>query len=124
MKINDYINILKKEYKAKVIDFEKDIRKYFSCPDMYDHCGQNFDIILVSEHSIYSENFETIIIKGSAVDPFGKFDWGTKAIIVFAEYNEQKEVINHCMISSFFPKDKDKEKKLYNILGCYKQQNK
>lgn len=120
MKIEEYINILKKEYKAKVIDFDKEIRQYFSRPDMYDHCGKKFNVFLVSERAITSDKFVTLIVKGSAVDPLGKFDWGTKAIIVFAEYNDDNEVFNHTMISSFFPKDVEKERKMYRTFGCYK----
>ncbi len=119
MKINEYIQILKKEYKAITIDFKKEIQDYFSRPDMY---GKHFDIDLVSEGYIQSNDFKTIIIKGSSVDPFGKFDWGTKAIIVFAEYNAQQEIINHYVISSFFPKNKDADKKLYTTLTCYKKE--
>ncbi len=116
MKISEYIEILKKEYKAKVIDF-KDVKKYFSKPDMY---GKNFDVYYVSERMIESDKFKTIIIKGSFVDPLGKYDYGTKAIIVFAEYDDKEEVFNHSLVSSFFCKDKLAQKKFYALLTCYR----
>jgi len=117
MKIDEYINVFKKTYKAKTIDF-KDIRKYFSIPNMY---GENFDIYYVSEREIHSNNFKTIIIKGSNVDPFGKYDYGTKAIILFAEYDENEEVFNHFVLSSFCCKDKSARSKLIDLIACYKK---
>lgn len=116
MKISEYINILKKEYKAKVIEFE-DVRNYFSTPNMY---GKTFDVNYVSEGEIDSDKFKTIIVKGSNVDPLGKYDYGTKAIIIFAEYDDNEDVINYCMISSFFPKDKLAQSRFYDLLSCYR----
>ena len=115
MKISEYINILKKEYKAKVIEFE-DVRNYFSTPNMY---GKTFDVDYVSEWEIQSDKFKTIIIKGSNVDPLGKYDYGTKAIIIFAEYDDNEDVINSCVISSFFPKDKLAKRRFVDLLTCY-----
>lgn len=98
MNIKEYVEIFKKTYKAKEIEF-KDITKYCSRPDMY---GENFDIETVSEDEIYSDNFVTLVIKGSNLDENGKFDWGTTAIMVFAEFDDQKEVINACTISELY----------------------
>ncbi|MBO4962729.1 MAG: hypothetical protein J6C97_03035 [Clostridia bacterium] len=117
MKISEYVNILKKAYKAKVIVFEN-VRNYFSTPNMY---GKTFDVYYVSERIIESNNFKTIIIKGSNVDPSGKYDYGTKAIIIFAEYDENEEVIHSCVISSFFLKDKLAQKRFYDLLTCYRK---
>ena len=119
MKINEYINVLKKEYKAKVIEFE-DVRNYFSTPNMY---GKTFDVNYVSEGWIQSDKFKTIIIKGSNVDPLGKYDYGTKAMIIFAEYDDNEDVINSCVISSFFCKDKLAQRKFYDLLSCYEKTN-
>lgn len=116
MKISEYINILKKEYKAKVIEF-KDVKNYFSTPNMY---GKTFDVNYVSEGEIQSDKFKTIIIKGSNVDSLGKYDYGTKAIIIFAEYDDNGEVINHGGVSSFFPKDKLAYSRFLNLLTCYR----
>ena len=109
MKISEYVNILKKAYKAKVIVFEN-VRNYFSTPNMY---GKTFDVYYVSEGEIQSDKFKTVIIKGSNVDPSGKYDYGTKAIIIFAEYDENEEVFNHSLVSSFFCKDKLAQKKIF-----------
>jgi len=115
MKISEYINVLKKEYKAKVIEFEH-VRNYFSTPNMY---GKTFDISYVSEREIQSDKFKTIIIKGSNVDPLGKYDYGTKAIIIFAEYDDNEDVINYCVVSSFICKDKLAKRRFVDLLTCY-----
>lgn len=118
MQIKEYIDIFKKEFNAKIIEFEE-IKKYLPAPDFY---GNNFNIATVSEREICSDNFTTLILKGSNVDPTGKLDknWGISCIIIFVEYNEQKEVVNACMLSSYNCKDAEAESKLYNLIDCYK----
>ena len=53
------------------------------------------------------------------MDPLGKYDYGTKAIIIFAEYDDNEDVINSCVISSFFPKDKLAKRRFEDLLTCY-----
>lgn len=117
MKLNEYIKLFEKEYKAKIIDFSE-VKKYFSRPDMY---GNSFDIAKVSEREICSSNFVTLVIKGSNIDPNGHYDYGTKADLLFVEYDESKNVINTCLISSFVSKDSNADKKYYKLMDSYKE---
>ena len=117
MQLEKYINILKKEYKAKIIEFN-DIKRYLSNPEYY---GKNFNIYTVSEREIQSDKFITIIIEGNQVDKHGEFLDGTTAIIVFAEYNDDNEVINYCAITSFFCEDEIWCKFLRELNKCKEQ---
>jgi len=118
MLLKEFISIFEKEYNAKIIEFE-DIKKYLPTPDFY---GNNFNIATVSENDIITNNFITLLLKGSKVDSTGKLDknWGIKEIAIFVEYNDKKEVINASMLSSFFCRDKEVEKKLYKLIDCYR----
>ncbi len=117
MQLRDYVNLLKTEYNAKLIDFNTEVKNYFSSPDTY---GENLDIQQISEGEICSNRFITCIIDGFAVDALGKFDWGTKAIIVFVAFDEKDEVCKYCVISSFRSNNEQNIKKLYRILEIYR----
>ncbi len=119
MKIDKYIEILKKEYDAKVIDMKTEIRNYFSTPDMY---GDKYDdVSYVSEGEINSDLFKTVVIEGKKIDPLGHYEWGTKADIIFIEYNENEEVIDYSCISSYICKNKENLKKFIGTLMRYKE---
>ncbi len=119
MKIDKYLEILKNEYDAKVIDMKTEIRNYFSTPDMY---GDKYDdVSYVSETHIVSDLFKTVVIEGKKIDPLGHYEWGMKADIVFIEYNDNKEVIRTCRISSYRCMNSAAEDKFYKILSCYKE---
>ncbi len=118
MKIDKYLEILKNEYDAKVIDMKTEIRNYFSRPTMY---GDRYDdVSYVSEREIHSNLFKTVIIAGNKINPRGHYEWGTKADIIFIEYNENEEVIKYCRISSYFCDEEDGDNELYDVLECYK----
>ncbi len=120
MKIDKYLEILKNEYDAKVIDMKTEIRNYFSTPDDY---GDRYDdVSYVSEGEINSDLFKTVVIEGYKINPRGHYEWGMKADIIFIEYDENEEVINYCRISSYFCDEEDGDTELYDVLERYKEQ--
>ncbi len=119
MKINEYIEILKKEYDAKVIDMKTEIRNYFSRPDMY---GDRYDdVYYVSEGEINSDLFKTVVIEGKKIDPLGHYEWGMKAHIVFIEYNKNEEVVEYSCISTYAYKNMVDRQKFVRTLMRYKE---
>ncbi len=119
MHINKYVEFLIKTYNARVIDFKKEARNYFSNPDMY---GADFDIDCVSEGNIQSNMFCTLIIDGSKIDPKGFFKNGTKANIVFVEYDKEQTVINYFVLSSFFCSDRNAWISFLRVLEDHKRE--
>ncbi len=118
MKLDKYVEIFKKEYDAKIINFQTQIKDYFSRSDMY---GEELSIERLSEGIITTDRFITLIVEGKEVDPQGEFLWGTKAHIIFVEYTPDGEVNKYCLLSSFCFISPKAKASFYNLLEGYEK---